>query len=219
MIRTSRTIVARLLGLWPTRTRRTFVVLGCPRGGTSLLAGALDAAGVYMGKYRTLQYEDPEFKIQPHLASEAPEQLAPVIRARNLTHRYWGWKFPNNIYYIERVLPLLINPCFLFVYRDLYEIARSSARHDGRNWTAQGEHLIEVAFNHSAKVRRFQASLHLPHHVFQLEAIQADPGAFADQMVEILHPMFASREKIMRFVMPHGGYHAHGAVKRHVIKN
>ena len=219
MSRLSSRMTTRLLKLWPARTRRTFVVLGCPRGGTSLLAGALSAAGVYMGHYQTLQYEDPAFKIPPHQACEARERLTRTILSRNLTRRYWGWKFPNAIYYIERVLPLLINPCFLFVYRDAHEIARSSARHDGRDWAAQGERLLQVAINHTAKVRRFQASLSPPYHVFQVEAIQADPRAFAEQMVRVLHPMSAERERIMRFVMPEGGYHAHGAVRRVRIGN
>ena len=39
-----------------------------PRGGTSLLAGVLHRAGVYIGAFKTKQYEDPEFKIPPDRA-------------------------------------------------------------------------------------------------------------------------------------------------------
>ena len=50
-------------GIPEAKTQRTYVVMGSPRGGTSLLAGVLHRAGVYMGAFRTKQYEDPEFKI------------------------------------------------------------------------------------------------------------------------------------------------------------
>ncbi|SDW56102.1 hypothetical protein [Thiocapsa roseopersicina] len=209
-------VATTLLKYLPTRTRRTFVVLGCPRGGTSLLAGALSAAGVHMGRYRTLQYEDPEFRIPPTQAGEALERLAPVIRRRNLLRRHWGWKVPNNIYYIDRVKDLLINPCFLFVYRDPLEIARSSASHDGRDWEEQRERLIEVALNHTEKVRRFQESLQSPHHVFRVDTIQADPAIFVDRIVRILEPLRADRERLLEFVKPDGGYHAHAKVSQRV---
>jgi hypothetical protein len=70
--------------------------MGSPRGGTSLLAGVLHRAGVYMGAFRTKQYEDPEFKIPPERAFDAVAQLAPVIRSRNAQYEYWGWKLPNK---------------------------------------------------------------------------------------------------------------------------
>ena len=82
----------------------------------------------------------------------------------------------------------------------------------------QGEQLLKIAKKHTARVRAFQASLKLEHHVFQLEAIQADPEAFADRILTILHPMSPSREKIIRFVVPEGGYHAHTTVSRQVRK-
>lgn len=197
-----------LFGWRRTRTRRTFVVLGCPRGGTSLIAGALSAAGVYMGEYRTTQYEDPQFKIPPKEAGDALARLTPVIAARNRQHRYWGWKVPNNVYYIERVRHLLINPCFLFVYRDPERIARSSARHDGRDWSEQGEHLLRVAVNHTERVRAFQATLHAGVHVFQLEAIHADPAGFVDELRKVVAPLTPDRQRLLQFVNPEGGYHS-----------
>lgn len=216
MVETMSSVVPMLLRYLPNRTRRTFVVLGCPRGGTSLLAGTLNAAGVYMGRFRTLQYEDPEFKIPPPKASEALERLAPVIHRRNVSRRYWGWKVPNNIYYIQRIQHLLIDPHFLFVYRDPLEIARSSANHDGRDWEEQRVRLIGIAVKHTEKVRSFQESLQSTHHVFHLEAIHADPPAFVDRMIHLLEPLRPNRERLLQFVNPDGGYHDHAGVPRRV---
>jgi hypothetical protein len=191
----------------PYRTRRTFVVLGSPRGGTSLLAGALHRAGVHMGAFKTTQYEDPDFKLPPHQASAAPARLAPTIRSRNLQFEHWGWKVPNNIYYIRTVAGLLINPVFLFIYRDPVEIARSSARHDGRNWDEQRQRLLDVAVTHTRMVREFEATLRTGFHVFQLEMIHGDPAAFVDRFIRLVEPLAVDREGLLRFVDRNGGYH------------
>ena len=189
------------------KTKRTYVVLGSPRGGTSLLAGALHRAGVYMGEFKTKQYEDPDFKIPPNLAPSAALQLGPTIRSRNEQFEHWGWKLPNNIYYIRQLVPLLIDPLFLFIYRDPQEIARSSARHDARDWNEQGKHLLDVAISHTQRVRAFQDSLRSGFHAFQLETIHANPAAFVAQFCELLAPLEPDRDELLRFVHGDGGYH------------
>ncbi len=196
---------AWLIRLFP-KTKKTFVVLGCPRGGTSLIAGSLQRAGVYMGEVRTSQYEDPAFKIKPKNKHLALKQLGPVIHQRNRTYPYWGWKVPNNIYYIEKIRHLLIRPVYIFVYRDPEAIARSSARHDGKDWDIHAERLLEVAHNHTNMVRRFQSKVGDKAHVFRVEDVHADPGAFADQIARIVQPIESDRRSIIQFINPKGGY-------------
>ncbi len=192
-------------------TCRTFVVLGCPRGGTSLLAGALAAAGIHMGSYRTTQYEDPEFRLPPQESKfgDPERKLFPAILQRNRQHKYWGWKLPNNIYYIEQIRHLLINPTYLFIYRDPEAIARSSAKHDQRDWEVEGERLLQVARNHTQLVRDFEQRLK-PEidswHTFRLEEIHAEPELFVSKLVEILKPFPANRESMQGFINPSGGY-------------
>ena len=190
-------------------TERTFVVLGCPRGGTSLLAGSLYLAGVYMGEFKTSQYEDPEFKIPPKDSGEALKQLEGVISERNSRKKYWGWKLPNNIYYIEQIQHLLINPSYLFIYRNPEAVAKSSAKHDGKDWPANREILLEVANNHSDKVRRFQQSLNesASQYTFQLEEVHADPVAYVDKFQQIVYPINVDLDVLLQFVAPSGGYH------------
>lgn len=191
----------------PLKVRKTFVVLGCPRGGTSLIAGALHHAGVYMGDFRTTQYEAPDFKIPPSDALDAVARLGAIIRHRNEGREFWGWKYPNSIYYIRNILHLLRDPVFLFVYRDIYETARSSAKHDSRNWDVEGPNLIEVARNHTRKVQEFQASLEQPYHVFRLAEIHSNPAGLVSALVEIIQPLRADPARILQFVDPEGGYH------------
>jgi hypothetical protein len=189
------------------RTRRTFVVLGCPRGGTSLLAGALHHAGVNIGRFQSTQYEDPDFKLPVAEAPNALARLAPAIRARNEQFEHWGWKLPNNIYYIGSIAHLLVNPTYLIVYRDPREIARSSARHDGRDWDAEEQNLLAAANAHTALLRRFEQSFAARCRVFHLEAIHGAPVAFVDRFIALLAPLPVDRDRLLAFVDPAGGYH------------
>lgn len=193
-----------------TRVKKTFVVLGCPRGGTSLIAGALYHCGISMGNFRTGQYEDPDFKLRPERARSARRLLPPRIRVRNSIHEYWGWKVPNAIYYIGRIRKHLVNPQYLFVYRDPEAVARSSARHDGINWDANRERLLRDAKRHREKLQAFERLLgHNGNvHVFRHEDIHGDPEAFIDRLFEIVSPLKPSRADIRRFINREGGYRA-----------
>ena len=192
-------------------TERTFVVLGCPRGGTSLLAGALHATGINMGGFKTAQYEDKSFKIPPAEAKCDPNiesRLLPLIQERNSRHRLWGWKVPNAIYYINQIQHLLINPVFLFIYRDEEAIARSSAKHDRKAWWLHRRRLLEVARNHTKLVRDFEASLgdSAAKAVFRVEEIRQDIPNFLDHLETVLAPDKLDREAVRDFVSPSGGY-------------
>ena len=190
------------------KTQKTYVVLGCPRGGTSLIAGALKTAGVYMGDYRTPQYEDPEFKVPIADAARAVNILAPVIKRRNMKYENWGWKFPNSIYYIRNIQQLLINPVYIFVYRDPISIAKSSCKHDNRNWEDEKIQLIKVAKGHTGKVREFQESLldETALQVFTVENIQQNPEVFARDLLALLQQDEALLPDLLSFINPQGGY-------------
>lgn len=192
-------------------TERTFVVLGCPRGGTSLLAGALHAAGIYMGDFSTAQYEDKAFKLSPaevRRDRNIEARLLPLIQERNQRYRFWGWKLPNSIYYIRQIQHLLVNPVFLFVYRDERAIARSSAKHDGKVWWLHRRRLMQVARNHTQRVKDFEASLDkdVARAVFRVEEIQRDVPGFLDQLAAVLAPEPLDRDAVAAFVNPGGGY-------------
>lgn len=192
-------------------TERTFVVLGCPRGGTSLLSGALNATGIYMGETATAQYEDKAFKVPLADVRRDPNieaRLLPVIQERNRRHRFWGWKLPNNIYYIQQIRHLLVNPVFIFVYRDENAIARSSAKHDGKAWWLHRRRLIKVARNHTQLVRNFEATLgeNDSKATFHLEEVQKNIPAFLDEFAKLVPSDLFDREAVGSFVNPEGGY-------------
>jgi len=100
---------------------RTVVCMGTPRGGTSMVAGAIKGLGVFMGDGLKPNVEDPLFNpdVDRELSFEAfKARLPQVIAARNDAHRVWGWKYPRANRYLEGILPLLRNPQLVIVHRD-----------------------------------------------------------------------------------------------------
>ncbi len=102
-------------------TPRTVVCFGTPRGGTSMVAGAIAGLGVFMGTDLPKNIEDPMFNpdVDKSLSIEDfKARLPSVIAQRNNMHRIWGWKYPRANRYLEEILSDLRNPYLVLVYRD-----------------------------------------------------------------------------------------------------
>lgn len=158
------------------QVKRTYVVLGAPRGGTSMLAGIMRILGIYMGPADQLghQHEDPAFRMETSL-----ETKLDTIRARSDQHDVWGWKMPNSIHYIEQIEEHIVNPHYVAIYRNPLSIAKSSAQRDGRDFDLN---LIDVATNHYAKMNGFLRDNTHPCIAASFESARAKPRAFASEL-------------------------------------
>lgn len=105
--------------------QRTYVLLGCERGGTSLVAGVARALGLYLGDVPEGNNEDPAFHNRP------VPQMRKTIQQRDESHDVWGWKFPTAVNYLPMLIKWLRNPRFVVVYRDAVATALSRSRWDG----------------------------------------------------------------------------------------
>src|SRR5438270_11784647 len=110
---------------------RTVAVFGPGRGGTSVIAGGLRALGVSMGiAPHPYKHEWSPIVRQANDKVDLP-QTCLMIQQMNTSHPHWGWKFPSDVFHIDAITPLLRDPGFIVVTRDLTEIALSSlARQD-----------------------------------------------------------------------------------------
>jgi len=117
--------------------QRTLIVVGCGRGGTSLVAGAASILGVDMGTddtstlhedlelVYTAQGRDRHGNLMAHSADVATENLKQLVRARNEANDLWGWKDPSADLYLEAISEVVRHPFVLFVNRDIAAIAQS----------------------------------------------------------------------------------------------
>ena len=133
--------------------RRTFVVLGAYRGGTSLVAGLLRIFGIMMGERfdPTNNHEDLDLRQAP------VSKLKELIKQRNEKYDIWGWKDPSTIDKIYDIIDDLRNPKFIVVFRDPYAIALSEHKYMGADTMAmleraqkQNQKLVEFARRYSS---------------------------------------------------------------------
>lgn len=180
--------------------KKTVIVLGAPRGGTSAVAGILRCLGIYMGENLGHQHEDPIFKREVKT-----QEKVQAISERNKRYDIWGWKMPNTVHYIEQVIPYLINPHFIAVYRDPLEIAKSSAKYDGRELSMN---LLNVPINHYKKMHNFINNDDNPLLVCSLHNIQYQPICFAKIVAEFLGiPVNVNKLNLIEdFILRNGGY-------------
>lgn len=150
--------------------QRTIVVLGSPRGGTSMVSATLRKLGVMMGEKLGHQHEDRNFRRDVPLP-----MMIETIQHRNREHDVWGWKLPNSVYYVEDLLPYLRNPHFVAIFRNPYSISRSSAERDRRDYEVN---LLQVAANHTKKVVDLLARLKAPAALTAFESAMANPDQF-----------------------------------------
>lgn len=99
--------------------KKTIMVLGVERGGTSMAAGILRALGVNMGDRAGFNHEDPQFLV------DDLEKLTNRIRNRNRQADVWGFKIPKHVHFMDFFESNLRNPYYVVVYRNLLAVADS----------------------------------------------------------------------------------------------
>jgi hypothetical protein len=116
--------------------RRTLVITGTPRGGTTAIAECIATLGVPIGPLppppEQFNYEDPAFMriLQMMTPQEVNlEELRDLVRRRDEAHATWGFKLPmalNSLAVLERELR---NP--IFVFRDVVAVSSREAIANG----------------------------------------------------------------------------------------
>lgn len=151
------------------------VVIGAPRGGTTMVAGLAHKMGVDMNIGATLAYEDVKFlahKGDRSIFSEEEskaryiEQIIPIIERRASQNKRWGWKDPLSVHYIEDITPHLRNPRFVFVWRSPLATAQGEARYierlSGEVDTAHFNAILDMTIKHYMSMNRLVSRLDYP---------------------------------------------------------
>lgn len=148
-------------------TQRTFLVMGCYRGGTSFAAELLIEAGIHLGDsyidrskndYETYEDQDIYWAIndimtrgkQHSYSSNEWRYLRQIIEERDASRDIWGFKHPSSLFIVDQLLPLLRNPHLVVVTRDALSTWQGSQSRNGwmtwsyiRTMMAQTLDLIE----------------------------------------------------------------------------
>ena len=102
------------------------IVIGAARGGTSMVAGSMDKLGIYMGDLAHAPvFED--MKLSNSFEKKDRSQITEIRDEYSEKHRFWGWKRPSSINYLNQVHEALECPRYIFVYRDIMSIAKRNS--------------------------------------------------------------------------------------------
>lgn len=158
--------------------QRTIVVLGAPRGGTSMVAGALHHLGVYMGeRLGDATFEDSV--LCPATNAQDERTIASTIASRNADYRIWGWKQAQAFeYYVSDVADKLRNPVYVAVFRDVVAVGNRK-RISGRSKMFEG---MLATLTRYRQITEFLRSTSAPILLVSYEKAVADCKAFVDEL-------------------------------------
>jgi hypothetical protein len=125
---------------------KTFVILGCHRSASSLVAKALHEAGVHMGDDLLSElpdnpeghFEDMDFLkknvelLGGNVWNDVDRKLqdadtSELVRLKN-TRPLWGWKDPRTVLTIEKYYEHLDDPIIVGLFRKPELVAKSMAK-------------------------------------------------------------------------------------------
>lgn len=158
---------------------KTVVVLGCPRGGTSMVAGVLRELEIPMGeKINPGNHEDTDF------LTKDIAHIKTTIKQRNEKYSVWGWKVPDTIHYLDQIVDDLHNPCYIVIYRNLLSVANSIHRYHNEIGVTDALLLAESYYK---KINEFVSNTQAPVLLINFEEVIQDKENVVDHIVQFLN--------------------------------
>lgn len=181
-----------------TQAKRTLIVLGAPRGGTSMVAGVLHHLGIYMGSDLQATFEDPI--LTNLMLQDRNEDLKRAIVERNCAYSVWGCKFPgpSGLRILPEISAELRNPVFLVVYRDVFAIANRNAI--SASWDLFAN--MKCTLDYYTELLGFLASNAAPGMLISYEKVMLNPDIFVEKLSGLLGIGQDRRAEVIAFIEP-----------------
>ena len=195
---------------------RGIFVFGAPRGGTSMVAGALRILGVNMGARQGVgNNEDLDIQEARGGVAElgdpasdvfqaALSRMRPVIEKRAVSDQPWGWKDPHGALYAAQVHDLLPKSRIICVLRDPQAAAqRVSLLTEKPVLTA-----LEETLTLYQRSRIYLADCDLPAALVSYEKSLVRPERFVEQLIDFcgLSPSQSVVDEAIAFCYPERGH-------------
>lgn len=181
-------------------SRRTIIVTGIARSGTSLIATLLKKAGLFMGEFlHDVVNEDGQ--VLELLRHHDTAMLKELIGARNAVHAQWGFKIPNlHIYLTAAELALFRNPHLIVVCRDPVAIAMRDALPE---YIDKLDGIVKTA-NAMYGVAQYVQRANCPALLLSYEKALSLPNVMIDRVLEFCGIRLddATRSRLLLHVQP-----------------
>ena len=200
--------VGKVLNERPHEDTLTVCIAGVPRGGTTMVAAAVHALGLYLGPEEDLRgftFEDQRMN-RPYL-----EEQHACIKERDAAHDKWGWKDPGAIHPLNELAHALRNPRVILVFRDTLASIQAEQRFDeeneitGRTFTG----LVESSMQRLETNWKFVERTRLPLMLVSYERAINNREVFVSEVENFLGitPTNEQRQEAISRISQQGGYY------------
>lgn len=164
--------------------RKTCIVCGNFRGGTTAVAQLLARLGIPMGEQMDPNNNCEDLEFQQVLLKDILDraELERLVAQRNAKYGVWGFKFPGAHLHMPEMLDSFRNPRVIFVFRDPYAVAESEQRRTGQDLYRMMERTVE----YNLRMTRLLQSLSCPTHPVSFEQLLLRPAAVIDRLIAFL---------------------------------
>ena len=162
----------------PIEPRRTIIVTGLARSGTSMVAAMLDAAQLHLGtEVDRVVREDLEIaRVLGH------DRLAEIVADRNARHPVWGFKRPNLHAFGPEMVAAFRSPRLIVTCRDPVAVGRRSMLSERYpDMAAAAE--AEAAAREGLAMLSFAIALPCPVLLISYEKALEDPARLAQAIL------------------------------------
>lgn len=158
--------------------KKTILVFGVGRGGTSFVAGSLIELGIFMGeKIDPLKHEFSP--LSEHLEKH---ELISTFDRYNLNYPIWGWKNPGDLFNFDKYAHHLRNPHVVIVFRNLLDTSISGNMNNGIPLTEALKSNILV----KQRLIQFIENTELPTALVSYEGAIKEPTEYIDSIIRFL---------------------------------
>lgn len=176
------------------------VVVGCARGGTSMVAGALHHLGVFMGRRAVAPVFEDVALAELFEAQEEGTAIDQLVADYDRRAAVWGWKRPSTVNYLPRVDEHFVRPLYVFVFKDLLSIANRNTLSMSSEVLPGMRRALEEYRNALDFIDRYQPRSLLVSY----DKVMSYPGEFVDALIHFagLTVDQQVRQKTVDFIRP-----------------
>lgn len=186
----------------------TVAAVGIPRGGTTMVAAAVDALGVDMGPREDMRDFHFEDQIMNRVDLDVRFQY---IVQRNSEHAAWGWKDPTGIDSVRKIMFAVRNPRVIVVFRDILATIQGEIRFDEAHEIDPRRsfgQLVDMTLHWWTGLMEFVKHTQVPTMLVSYERSIADPDLFVAELAAFLGigTNQSQRDEALARINPKGGY-------------
>lgn len=153
-----------------------FLVLGAPRGGTTLLIHSLARMGIFVGEKIPFTGEDPHYA--RYISAGNEDAWHELIKTRSEAHKRHAWKFPQLIHETKFLSRLPASTRLILVFRDPVATGIRGFKATNQPFLVEAE----TSLDYQMRLLRFAKSFSGPILFVSYEKVLMNPHTLSDAL-------------------------------------